>query len=156
MVHTCLCAPMHRHNWCRLLVVDFVTPLKKRRFTRESLVESPYMLTSTTSSLVSMSTPPHIVSSPRSMPTAIDVTMSSPSHVMSPPPSHFMSSPLTHHRTMAKSMVEVAAREEVDAAHMLLSLTGSGSIDKILGRSQLNGIALPSQPTAQQASSKSS
>ena len=51
---------------------------------------------------------------------------------------------------MAKSMVEVAAREEVDAAHMLLSLTGSGSIDKILGRSQLNGIALPSQPTAQQ------
>ena len=38
------------------------------------------------------------------------------------------------------------APEDMDAAHMLLSLTGSGSIEKILGRSQMNGMILPGSP----------
>ena len=123
-----------------------MTPLKKRRFTRESLVESPYILTATTSSLATMSTPPPVAATQRSMSSALDVNISSPpSQLLSPPPSHFMSSPLSSLHRHTKS-VDVSAREEVDAAHMLLSLTGSGSIDKILGRSQLNGVTLPKSP----------
>ena len=98
-----------------------MTPLKKRRITRD-------IIDDVTNTAYGVQTPPS------ALPPLIPIKHASPR----------LLSPSSAHQTSLS--FQDKAPEDVDAAHMLLSLTGSGTISKILGRSQMNGMILPGSP----------